>query len=84
MSTVTLFTAKNRLSSLLDQVETGAEITITRRGKPVAKIIPIAPAADRARHAAQGLLALRDEIAARGTTAFTREEILSFRDEGRR
>jgi prevent-host-death family protein len=83
MNAVTLFDAKNRLSALIDQVETGEEVTITRRGKPVARIVPVVPDADRARHAAEGLLALRAEIAARAG-GFTHEEILSFRDEGRR
>ena len=32
--------AKNRLSSLLDDIERGEEIVITRRGRPVAKLVP--------------------------------------------
>ena len=32
------FEAKNTLSALLDRVEKGEEVTITRRGKPVAKL----------------------------------------------
>jgi prevent-host-death family protein len=34
------FEAKTHLSKILDKVEGGADFTITRRGKPVAKIIP--------------------------------------------
>lgn len=41
MSTVTLADAKAHLSHLLDQVETGEEVVITRRGLPVARILPI-------------------------------------------
>ena len=41
MSTVTLAEAKAHFSHLLDQVETGEEIIITRRGQPVARISPI-------------------------------------------
>ncbi len=33
------FDAKNKLSELLDRVEQGEEIIITRHGKPVAKLI---------------------------------------------
>lgn len=33
------FEAKNRLAELLDAVEHGEEIMITRRGKPVAKLV---------------------------------------------
>jgi prevent-host-death family protein len=34
------FEAKNKLSALLDRVEMGEVIIITRHGKPVAKLIP--------------------------------------------
>ena len=52
------FEAKNRLGTLLDRVEHGEEIVITRRGKPVAKLIPVGPGFDRAkaRRAVAGLL----------------------------
>lgn len=33
------FEAKNKLAELLDAVEQGEEIMITRRGKPVAKLV---------------------------------------------
>lgn len=35
------FEAKNTLGSLLDRVEKGEEIVITRRGKPVARLAPV-------------------------------------------
>lgn len=41
MSTVTLAEAKTHLSHLLDQVEAGEEIVITRRGQPIARITPV-------------------------------------------
>jgi prevent-host-death family protein len=34
------FDAKNKLGMLLDRVEHGEEIIITRHGKPVARLIP--------------------------------------------
>ena len=37
------FEAKNKLSALLDQVEHGAEIVITRHGKAVARLVPADP-----------------------------------------
>ena len=40
MSTVGSFEAKTKLAELLDRVESGETITITRHGKPVAKLIP--------------------------------------------
>ncbi len=33
------FDAKNRLGTLLDWVEAGEEVVITRRGKPVARLV---------------------------------------------
>jgi prevent-host-death family protein len=41
MSTVTLAEAKTHLSHLLDQVEAGEEVIITRRGQPVARVTPV-------------------------------------------
>jgi prevent-host-death family protein len=41
--TVNLAQAKAHLSELLDKVETGEEVIITRRGKPVAHIRQAAP-----------------------------------------
>jgi len=42
---------------LVSEVEAGAEVIITRRGKPVARLTPIGPGFDRARasRAAAGL-----------------------------
>lgn len=34
------FEAKNKLGMLLDRVENGEEIVITRHGKPVARLVP--------------------------------------------
>jgi len=54
---VPTFEAKNRLSALLAEVARGTEVTITKRGVPVAKLVPAAPGFDRekARRAAAGL-----------------------------
>jgi len=38
--TVGSFEAKTKLAELLDKVEAGETVTITRRGKPVAKLVP--------------------------------------------
>ncbi|MGC2402100.1 MAG: type II toxin-antitoxin system prevent-host-death family antitoxin [Acidobacteriaceae bacterium] len=34
------FDARDQFSRLLDQVQQGEEVVITRRGKPVAKLVP--------------------------------------------
>ena len=55
MNEVGLFDAKNRLSELVDRAERGEEIVITRRGKAVAKLVPVATlTADRHRTGARG------------------------------
>lgn len=38
--TIGAFEAKNRLSELLQLVENGEEVTITRHGKAVARLVP--------------------------------------------
>ena len=42
MVTVNLARAKAHLSELLDRVEAGEEVVITRHGRPVAHISPVA------------------------------------------
>ena len=39
------FAAKTHLAALLDKVESGESVTITRRGKPVALLSPVPPTA---------------------------------------
>jgi len=51
MRQIGAFEAKNRLSELLVAVENGEEVTITRHGRPVAKLVPFT-AHDQARVAA--------------------------------
>jgi prevent-host-death family protein len=83
MSEIGAFEAKNTLGSLLDRVEKGEEIVITRRGKAVAKLVPANPNFDRekARAAAAGLRALSESINA---PKLGWAEIKKMRDEGRR
>jgi len=40
MAQVTVAQAKSQLSSLLDAVEAGQTVVITRRGKPIAELVP--------------------------------------------
>jgi len=62
------FEAKNKLSALLDQVEHGAEIVITRHGKAVARLVPAEPGFDRkkAKRAAAGLREASKGVMLRG------------------
>ena len=75
------FEAKNTLGALLDRVEQGEEIVITRHGKPVARLAPCAAAVDRA-----GVLAAlaRIRTRARGlAAAIDWETLKAERDAGR-
>ncbi len=86
--TIGLFEAKTHLSELVARVEAGDEVVITRHNKPVAKLVPItteiSPELYRKRlEILDELQAVGREIAAKGG-AITVEEILSWRDEGRR
>lgn len=40
-NTVGAYEAKTHLSKLLEQVEAGQEITITKHGTPVARLVPV-------------------------------------------
>jgi len=83
MATVGAFEAKTKLSELLDMVERGEEVTITRHGEPVARLVPVRAVDEQAR-----LRALIDEIkatlATSGLSRTTVDEILEWRKEGRR
>jgi prevent-host-death family protein len=46
MDTVGSFDAKTNFSALLKRVERGEQIVITRRGKPIARLMPIARSAE--------------------------------------
>lgn len=41
MKRVGVHDAKTQLPRLLDEVERGASITITRHGKPIARLVPV-------------------------------------------
>jgi prevent-host-death family protein len=70
MHVVGVFEAKNRLTALLDEVEEGGEVIITRRGKPIARLAPVDAGFDRdkARRAAEGLRAASKGVTLGGLT----------------
>jgi prevent-host-death family protein len=58
MREVGAFEAKNTLGALLDLVQAGEEVVITRHGKPVARLAPVVDAdvrRARARRAAEAI-----------------------------
>lgn len=64
MREIGAFEAKNKLGQLLDLVEAGQEIVITRRGKAVARLISASPHVDRerARKAAAAIRAMSEGV----------------------
>jgi len=79
MREVGAFEAKNKLGTLLDWVESGEEVLITRRGKAVARLVPAAIGFDRAkaRRAMEGILEARRGVTLGGL------KLKDLVDEGR-
>jgi prevent-host-death family protein len=80
MRKVGAFEAKNTLGTLLDRVQEGEEIMITRHGKEVARLVPAASGIDRAKaaNAARNLLQASQGLSLGGVS------IKELINEGRR
>jgi prevent-host-death family protein len=74
--------AKSQFSQVVDRAEAGEEITITRHGKPVARVVPIVTEhdRDRAKKAFERMRRLREETGATLGDLNWKD----LRDEGRR
>jgi prevent-host-death family protein len=82
MKEVGAFEAKNKLSALLDLVEHGEEVMITRHGKEVARLVP--PRTVINRDEARAAMARLRARAKALKLNLTLDEIKGYRDEGRR
>ncbi|MGB6744123.1 MAG: type II toxin-antitoxin system prevent-host-death family antitoxin [Terracidiphilus sp.] len=79
MQTIQASEAKTHFLRILDDVERGESVIITRHGKPVARLSPEAEVdRERVGRAIEEMRALRQRIG-----KLSLEEILSARDEGR-
>jgi prevent-host-death family protein len=76
------FEAKNTLGALLDRVERGEEIVITRHGKAVARLVPNEIRIDREQVQA-ALDRIRERARRFPAGKFNWEEVKALRDEGR-
>ena len=76
------FEAKNKLAALLDRVERGEEIVITRHGKAVARLVPNVGGAglSQARAAAERITARAQRLQVGG---FHWDDLKADRDTGR-
>ena len=82
--TIGAYEAKTKLSALLDRVEKGESLTITRHGRPVARLVPAEAPPAKPGGVAEGLRALREELRAQGVKPFTPEEIVELIHSGRK
>jgi prevent-host-death family protein len=84
MKHVGMFEAKTNLSALVEEVEKGGQVVITRHGKPVAKLVRAEPKLTEEEIASkmEALLALR-KLANELKINATQEEIKAWINEGR-
>lgn len=84
MITVGAFEAKTKLSELLDRVERGEEVAITRHGKPLARIVRDERAArPDGDELMKRFRQMRQRLRAEGVS-WTIEDIIEAKNEGRR
>jgi prevent-host-death family protein len=84
MKHVGIFDAKTHLSSLIEEVESGREIIITRHGKPVAKLVQADDrlTADSIARRRQAIARIK-QIASELKINPTHDEIKAWINEGR-
>ena len=82
MREVGAFEAKNKFGQLLDWVEQGEEITITRHGKEVARLVPVRHGCNRD-EARAALQRIRDRAEQLQLGRFDWAQWKAYRDEGR-
>jgi prevent-host-death family protein len=82
MKVIGAFEAKNKLGQLLDLAEQGEEVTITRHGKAVARIVPAVPSAGRG-EAQAAIRRIRQRAEALKLGPFDWAEWKTYRDAGR-
>lgn len=81
--TIGAFEAKTHFSALLERVEHGEEITITRHGKAIARLLPVENnTQDKKLLAAIALKKIRNSIKVKNKTDY--EEWKKFRTEGQK
>lgn len=80
MNVIGVYEAKTHLAALLERVEHGEEVTITRHGRPVAKLVPVEEADPKVR-----MRELAEEIrTSRGGLRMKARELPALVDAGRR
>ncbi len=91
MQTIGAFDAKTHFSQIIEQVLSGEEFTVTKHGKPVARIVPVPtdaprdPLFDREKRSQTiaAIAALRETVRAQ-TGTVSCKELLDMVHEGRK
>ncbi len=82
MAEVGTFEAKNKLSELLDRAERGERVVITRRGKPIAELVPVAHAEAQRQQAQEAMRRIRERAKALNLSPDKVAEMIHWRREG--
>ena len=77
MKTVNVHEAKTHLSRLLARVARGEEVVIARAGKPIARLVPVAPKRERVLGFDAGRIVIADNFDA----ALPEEILMGFEGE---
>lgn len=82
MSTIGAYEAKTKFSELLERVEKGERVTITKHGRPVAEVVPVKKRdPERVRQGFAQLRALAERVK---LDDLSWEDLKKMRDEGKR
>lgn len=79
MEMIGAYEAKTHLPKLLDRVSRGEQLTITKHGKPVARLVPVATREERAQEAIDRMTERRKHI-----KLAPLEELMAMTHEGHR
>jgi len=85
MNEIGAFEAKNTLGTLLDRVERGEEIVITRHGKAIARLVPNTRRADQnqTREALERIRKRAGQLQRRKPASLNWAALKKLRDQGR-
>ncbi len=82
MTRVTVHEAKTHLSRLLEEVEKGGEVVISRRDKPIARLVPIEPKPEPKRPRTPGRFKGQFEIGSEFFEPLPEEELRLWEGHG--
>ncbi len=82
--TVGAHEATAQLSALLERVARGESLTITRDGRPVARLVPVGTPPAQTGRVSDSLRARRETLRAEGVKPFPIEEIIDLIRSGRK